>query len=330
MPNLQIALACSSNPRTRPIIDGRIKPDGIDLHVTVVHPSEMFWRQLHFEEFDVSEMSMSSLTMAVANGDKRWVGIPIFTSRSFYHTGITVRADAGIEGPEDLKGKRVGVPEYQQTAALWARAALEHVYGIKAADMRWWMERNEEMSHGGATGFTPPADIEFHYIPKESSMGAMMQAGELDASLLYLAGGNLVDRSTADLRRDSRFKPLFPDRQAEGINYYRQTGFYPINHGFVVKREVYEKHPWVVLNIFNAFSRARDLWLNEVRDNISPYLATGTLSLGEKSELPNLFPYGVRANNEILNAIPRFSHEQGLTPRVVALNEVFAPQTLDL
>jgi 4,5-dihydroxyphthalate decarboxylase len=97
-----------------------------------------------------------------------------------------------------------------------------------------------------------------------------------------------------------------------------------------MKREVYEKHPWVALNIFNAFSRARDSWLEEVRENVAPYLATGSVSLGEKRDLPNLFPYGVRANNEILNAIPRFSHEQGLTPRVVGLDEVFAPQTLDL
>ena len=110
MANLQLSLACSDNPRTRPIIDGLVKPDGIDLHVTVVHPSEMFWRQLHFQEFDLSEMSMSSLIMAVEHGDTRWVGIPIFTSRRFFHAGVLVRSDSGIEKPEDLKGKRIAIP----------------------------------------------------------------------------------------------------------------------------------------------------------------------------------------------------------------------------
>lgn len=330
MANLSLSMACSSNSRTRPVIEGRVKPDGIDLHITVLHPSEMFWRQLHFEEFDISEMSMSSLIMATANGDKRWVGIPIFTSRNFFHTGIMVRADAGIERPEDLKGKRVGVPEYQQTAALWARAALQHVYGITAQDMRWWMERNEEMSHGGATGFEPPASIEFHYIPRESSMGDLLVAGELDASLLYIAGGNLVDRSSIDIRNDRRFRRLFLDPQAEGIAYYQKTGFYPINHGFVIKRQVYESSPWAVLNIFNAFAKARDMWMSDAAEQAAPFLATGAFRPEGKGVATNLFAYGVRSNKEILSAIPQFSHEQGLTPRVVGLEEIFAPQTMDL
>jgi 4,5-dihydroxyphthalate decarboxylase len=330
MPNLQLSLACSPNGRTKPVIDGKVKPDGIDLHITVIHPSEMFWRQLHYEEFDISEMSMSSLIMAIEHGDKRWIGIPIFTSRNFFHTGVMVRADAGIDKPEDLKGKRVGVPEYQQTAALWTRAALQHVYGVTAQDMRWWMERNEEMSHGGATGFEPPSNIEFHYIPRERSMGDLLVAGELDASLLYIAGGNLVDRSSVDIRNDRRFKRLFPDAVAEGIAYYQKTGFYPINHGFVIKREVYEQNPWVVLNIFNTFSKARDMWMQDAAEFAAPFLQTGTLRPDGKGVNTPVFAYGVRTNKDILSAIPQFSHEQGLTPRVVGLEEIFAPQTMDL
>jgi 4,5-dihydroxyphthalate decarboxylase len=327
---LQLSLACSNNGRTRPIIDGRVKPDGIDLSITVIHPSEMFWRQLHFEEFDISEMSMSSLLMTIANGDKRWVGIPIFTTRNFFHTGIMVRADAGIESPTDLRGKRIGVPEYQQTAALWARAALQHVYDVKPDEIRWWMERNEEMSHGGATGFTPPNNIEFHYIDRDSSLGAMLLAGELDGSLLYLAGGNLVDRSSADISRDGRFRRLFPDPIQEGVSYYERTGLYPINHGFVVKREVCEAHPWVVLNIFNAFSKARDTWQAGAQDYMAPFVATGALSAHGNGSQTELFSYGVRSNETILSAIAQFSFEQGLTPRPVLPDEVFAEQTLNL
>ena len=273
---------------------------------------------------------MSSLIMAIANGDRRFIGIPIFTSRSFFHTGIMTRVDAGIERPSDLKGKRVGVPEYQQTAALWARAALQHVYGVEAKDMRWWMERNVEMSHGGATGFRPPNSIEMHYISPQSSMGEMLVAGELDASLLYLPGGNLVDRSSMDIRKDSRFRRLFSDPQTEGISYYKKTGFFPINHGFVIKREIYEDHPWVALNLFNAFTKARDAWRQGLQEDVAPYLTTGILRSESGGLETQLFDYGVKSNREILLAIARFSHEQGLTERVVGLEEIFAPQTLDL
>ncbi len=126
MADLALSLIVAANPRSQPIIDGTVRPEGIDLTVTVAHPSEIFWRQLRFAEFDVSEMSLSSLLMVVARGDSTWVGLPIFTTRRFFHTGILVRADAGIEQPADLRGKRVGVPEYQQTAALWTRGVLQH------------------------------------------------------------------------------------------------------------------------------------------------------------------------------------------------------------
>ena len=135
--NLQLSIAMAANPRSWPIFDGRIKPKGIDLLPSMVLPSELFWRQLKFAEFDISEMSFSSLIMAVAQGDDRFVGLPIFTTKRFFHAGILVRRDSGIERPEDLKGKRVGVPEYQQTAALWSRGALEHEWGVSPRDGLW-------------------------------------------------------------------------------------------------------------------------------------------------------------------------------------------------
>lgn len=328
--NLQLSLACSDNPRTRPIIEGRVKPDGIDLQITVLHPSEMFWRQLHFEEFDISEMSVSSLIMTVANGDKRWAGLPVFTSRRFFHTWALVRSDAGIEKPQDLKGKRIGVPEYQQTAALWCRAALQHVYGVRAQDMQWWMERSEERSHGGATGFRPPPDVDFHYIPPEKSIASMLLGKELDASALYISNANLVDRSGVDLSSDSRVRPLFPDPEAEGTAYYEKTGFFPMNHCVVVRKKVQEEHPWVLLNIFNAFSAAKDMVNAQTREFAAQYMDTGLLRPHGKGLAADLYPYGVKSNQEILSAIPRFSHEQGLTSRVVGLDEVFAEQTMDL
>ena len=144
-------------------------------------------------------MSCSSFLIAIARGDTRFVGLPIFTTRRFFHTSILVRRAAGIETPADLRGKRVGVPEYQQTAALWGRGVLQHEFGVAAKDMEFWMERTPEMSHGGATGFKPPPGVTVNQIPADKSIGSMMLAGELDAALHYLSGRNLVDRSRADL-----------------------------------------------------------------------------------------------------------------------------------
>ena len=141
MAALELSIALSPNPRNWPIIDGSVTIDGVDLICNVLHPSEMFWRQLHHEEFDLSEMSCSSLLMARAHGDERFLGLPVFTTRRFFHTGILVRTDARIDQPADLKGKRVGVPEYQQTAALWTRGVLQHEFGVHARDMEFWMER---------------------------------------------------------------------------------------------------------------------------------------------------------------------------------------------
>ena len=124
MSDLQLSLAVSRNPMTEPLLDGRVNPAGIDWLVSGVHPSELFWRQLKYRDFDISEMSLSSLTIAASRGIREWVALPIFTTRRFFHTGIVVRPDAGIDDPGDLAGKRVGVPEYQQTAAVWARAWL--------------------------------------------------------------------------------------------------------------------------------------------------------------------------------------------------------------
>src|SRR5579883_898364 len=183
---LQLSLAVSSNPRTWPILDGTVAPDGIELVPTVLHPSEMFWRQLRFGDFDVSEMSVSSLLMARAGGDERWLGLPVFTTRKFFHTEILVRRDAKIDRPSDLKGRRVGVPEYQQTAALWTRGVLQHEFGVAPTEMEFFMERVPTHSHAGATAFKAPPGVTIRQIPAEKSIGSMMLSGELEAVIHYI------------------------------------------------------------------------------------------------------------------------------------------------
>ena len=322
---LELSIGLTSNPRTWPIIDGKIAPDGIDLVPTVLHPSELFWRQLRYSEFDVSEMSVSSLLMARSKGDERFVGIPVFTTRRFFHTTTLVRRDAKIDAPADLKGKRVGVPEYQQTAALWSRGVLQHEFGVHPKDMEFWMERPPSRSHGGATGFKPPPGVTVNQIPVEKSIGSMMVAGELDAVIFYLVDPNLIDRSTVDLHHHPDIKPLFPDPQAEGVRFYRKTGLYPINHGMVIKRELAEKHPWALTNILKAFNRANELAERQRAEHVEYHIETGLIpaETGKALQTP-IISHGMIANRLVLETIAQYSNEQGLTPRVLKLDELFA------
>jgi 4,5-dihydroxyphthalate decarboxylase len=327
---LQLSLGITSNPRTWPILDGRAVPDAIDPLVTLCDPSELFWRQLRFADFDVSEMSMSSLMMIRSQGDDRFVGLPVFTTRRFFHTNILVRRDARINSPADLKGKRVGVPEYQQTAALWIRGILESEFGVSPRDMEFWMERVPARSHAGAVGFKPPPGVTINQIPSEKSIGSMMVKGELDACMFYIRNQNVVDRSSEDLHNHPEIKPLFPDSAAEGIRYYQKTGIYPINHGMVVKRDIVERNPWVVVNLLRAFNDANDIANRERAEHVAYHLETGLVPPQYRTALATpIITHGIKANRTTLETAASYSVEQGLTPRLMKLNDLFAASSLD-
>ena len=327
---IELSIALSDNENTRAVLDGRIAPDGIRLIPTALHPSEMFWRQLKFAEFDVSEMSMSSLTIATAQGPTPWVAIPVFTTREFFHLRALVRVASGIAAPADLRGKRVGVPEYQQTAAIWGRGVLQHEFAVHAREIEWHMERTPDMSHGGATAFKPPEGVTIHRIPLATNIGEMMVRGELDATLLYLTNPNLVDRSRIDLSKDDRFRPLF-ERKVEGPRYYAKTGIYQINHGMVIRRSLHERYPWAAINIYNAFARAR-AEVTRARDTaLHRHYEPGLIGDDVRRALAtDPMGYGVKGNRTVLETITQYVHEQGLAARRVGLEELFAASTLDL
>ncbi len=328
---LELSIALSDNERTRPLIDGLVQPQGVKLHTTVVHPSEMFWRQLKYADFDVSEMSVSSLLIAASRGDYTWAAIPVFTFRMFFHTRILVRSDRGIKTPQDLRGKRVAVPEYQQTSAIWSRGILHHEFGVDARDIEWFMERTPDMSHGGSTGFTPPPGVRLNRIPPTTNIGEMLVKGELDATLLYLTNNNLVDRSSIDISRAPEVQYMFPDPIAEGKRFYGKTGIYPINHTLVVRRSLLEKHPWIALNLYSAFLNAKNDVTRRAKAAMAPWIEVG--ALGEQAEQgfsADPLAYGVKAARPVLETVAQYLQEQGLTDRRVALEEVFAKTTLDV
>jgi len=330
MANLKLSLAITKNPRTSPIIDGRVTLDGIDFVQTVLGPAEIFWRQLRFAEFDVSEMSMSELMMISARDDERFVGIPVFTTRRFYHTGIFVRKDSEIDSPPDLKGKRVGVPEYVQTSALWTRGVLENEFGVAPKDMTFFMERVPTRSHAGAIGFKAPPGVTVVQIPQEKSIGSMMLSGELDACMSYNRNQGLIDRSNANLEDHPDIKPLFLDSAAEAIRYYRKTDIYPINHGMVIKRALFEQEPWVVINILKAFNQANDIADGERHEHVAYHLETGLVPPEYREALATrIITHGLKANRATLETAAKYSNQQGLTPRVVTMDDLFAPNALD-
>ncbi len=257
---LELSIALARNENTQAILDGEIAPDGIKLYPTALHPSEMFWRQLKFAEFDVSEMSMSSLTIATSQAATAWVAIPVFTTREFFHLRALVRVASGINKPEDLKGKRVGVPEYQQTAAIWGRGVLQHEFGVHPRDIEWHMERTprneprrrDRLQGAGRRHGAP--DSGEHQHRRDDGEGRARR----DAALSRQPN-NLVDRSRIDLSKDGggAASGRCSIRRPRARDYFKKTGIYQINHGMVIRRSIHERYPWAALNIFNAFKKAR-------------------------------------------------------------------------
>lgn len=337
MSRLALSFITSENERVEPLLDGTVSVEGIDLIPTLSDPSETFWRQLNFAEFQVSEMSLSSYLIARSR-DMDMIAIPVFPGRRFMHTQWSVHADSGIREPKDLVGKRLGVQEYQQTASLWTRGIFEHDFGVSQYKVQWYMERTDELSHGGATGFVPPVGISFQRVPPEKSLASMLVNNEIDAAPVHRAfqrGSNVIDRSTRIRAKEgdwTRVGPLFPDRIAEGERFFKAHGFIPANHVYVVRGDVHREHPWVAFNLYSAFVAAKEVARERLAERIpsglvfgADYLATTRRIVGDDP-----FPYGVKANRSMLELALAYSHEQGLTPRKLELKELFAPSTAEL
>jgi 4,5-dihydroxyphthalate decarboxylase len=322
MPNLKLTLACWDYDRTRPLIDGRVKPEGIDLDITILRPRQAFQRMLDKKEFQVSELSLASYTALKGRGDCPYVAVPVALSKIFRHSCIYVRAGAGIKTPQDLKGKRVGTSQWSSTGLVFMRGMLQHDYGVLAQDMHWFM--------GGLNSFVepplipldlPPA-IRLDFLSGNATLERMFAAGELDALLslyipeLFLAG------SPAIARLFSNYKEIEQD-------YYRRTRIFPIMHTVVLREDVHRAHPWAARSIYRAFVQARDLAVNGLYDTDALRVALPWLIdhveearrvIGE-----NFWAYGLEPNRPTFEAIGRYVHEQGLSPRVVSADELFAP-----
>ncbi|OBH08199.1 hypothetical protein [Mycobacterium sp. E1747] len=325
---LTLSFACDWYDRTEAIRSGEVRPVGIDLIPLTMTPTETFWRLTQCHEFDVAEMSLSGFIMRTARGDDRYVGLPVFTSRVFRHDGIILRKE--IESAQQLPGKRVAVPEYHMTAALFMRGLLLDEYGVDHRDITWIQAGHHTPGRiERETVSIPDVTIE---VEPNRTIDEMLQDGSVDASLNPY-GSSLLEKPYSPVHR------LYPDPLAAEIEYFGRTGIYPIMHLVVVKRELYERHPWVALNLYKAFVTAKDLCLERMKGigGHSPVALPGflhRLDEARKVHGDDLWPYGVEANRKTLQTACRYSFEQGLSSRLVVPEELFAetlrvPQAID-
>lgn len=326
MKRLSIAVACKDYDRVRALFDGRVRIEGCDPIFLPMGPEELFFRAFGQAEFDVCELSLSSYLMTVARGTAAYLAIPVFLSRMFRHSSIYVRTDRGIAAPKDLKGRLVGVPEYQVTAALWVRGLLADEYGIAASDLRWRTGGIEEPGRHEKLPLELPDDIEALPVGADRALGPLLAAGEIDALVSPRAPRCFV-------RAEPNVGRLFPDYRRVEEAYYAKTGHFPIMHVVGIRRELAEQHRWLASSLTKAFSEAKALALTELAEVTAagaslPWLAaevehTRTL-MGD-----DFWSYGVEANRATLEAVTRYSFEQGLTARRLELEELFAPSTLE-
>ena len=316
---LNLTLACGDYDRTRAIRTGEVQPDGVDLNVVTLAPEEMFYRMARFREFDVSELSLSTYTVLRGRGEPL-VAVPVFPSFSFRHSSIFVGAATGIAAPKDLIGKRVGVPKYHMTAAVWIRGMLEDEYGVAPKDVHWF--EGGEGSLVKEVDVTLPPDVRRESVPAGRNLGDMVAAGELDA----FVGAR---RPTAF---GERVRRLFPDFRRVERAYYEKTGIFPIMHTLVVKEELARQHPWLPRSLYDAFVESKRLAYQRLQFTAALPVSLPWL-VAEAEETRALmgddpFPYGVARNRKTLETLAGYTYRQGLAPRRLKVEEMFWESTL--
>lgn len=320
MAKLSLTLACWDYDRTRPLIDGRVRPEGIDLNFVCLPPEETFWRQVRHQEFDASEFSLSYLSFLRSRSDFPYIGVPVFPSRMFRHSCIYVHTGSGIVRPEDLAGKTVGVPAYQMTATVVMRGLLQHEYGLEPERMRWLYAREDIFP------WTPPAGLRLERIRPDQDIDAMLESGEIDALLT-------ARKPPAFVRGSSRVARLFPDYRAAEQAYFAKTGFFPIMHTIILREEIQARHPWAAQSLFKAFSEAKRLCYEDLEEAAAlKYCLPWLLDEAERTREvmgQDFWPYGLGSNRLAIETLVGYSYEQGLAARRIPAEELFAAVTQD-
>jgi 4,5-dihydroxyphthalate decarboxylase len=318
---LQLTIACGDYDRTHPLIDGSVKPEGIELNWLVLPHLEIWTRMLNYYDFDASEISLSSYIIARTLG-KPLTAIPVFPARAFRHSYIFINTKSGIHEPKDLMGRRVGLAEFQQTATVWIRGILQHEYGVKLDDIEWytWVPRSR-------MEIELPKRYKVTHLTPDRKPDQMLFDGELDAIMVPSLFPSLFN-PPPHVRR------LFENSPKVEAEYFKKTGIFPIMHSVALRQDVWEKHPWIACSLFKAFQRAKEDAYARLKDP-SPYKISLAWFRGPVEEQQQIlgndpWPYGLEENRHVVETLSNYLYEQGLADEKLRVEELFVPNTLDL
>jgi 4,5-dihydroxyphthalate decarboxylase len=325
MAKLDLSVAVGDYDRTRPLIDGSVTIDGVDPVFMNLVPEEIFFRAFRAAEFDICELSLSSYTVKTAQNDCPYIAVPAFVSRAFRHTAIYVRTDR-VKKPADLKGRKVGVPEYQLTANVWARALLDDDYDVKPADIHWIRGGIEEAGRPEKLTIKLPPGVRLDNAPEGATISALLEAGEID--------GFIAPRPPALVERGHpNIGWLFPDPVAVAKDYFKRTGFFPIMHVVGIRRTLAERHPWLPGAVFKAFEQSKQVSLTKLSDTSATKVTLPFIEEALKDVRSlmgeDFWSYGVPQNRKVLEYFLGQHHAQGLSSRRVLVDELFHPATYE-
>jgi 4,5-dihydroxyphthalate decarboxylase len=323
---LKLSVAMGNYDRTRPLVDNDVRMDGADPVYMLLSPEEMFFRAFRDVAFDISELSLSSFTVKQAAGANPYVGVPVFPSRAFRHTSIYIRTDRGIASPADLRGRRIGTPEYQLTACVWARALLHEEYGVKPSDITWVRGGMEDPGRPEKIPLQLPADVRLENAPADTTLSELLERGAID--------GIIGPRAPSGFERgDPRIAWLFNDPAQTAAEYFRKTRIFPIMHVLGIRRELAQEHPWLPMAVFKAFAEAKSVALARLVDTsackvtlpfVEEQLRGARALMGA-----DFWSYGVAPNRHVLDHFLHHHHAQGLSRRRLQVEELFHPSTFE-
>jgi 4,5-dihydroxyphthalate decarboxylase len=322
MSKLRLSIAVGDYDRVRPLVDGEVRIDGVDPIFMLLEPEEIFFQAFRHVDFDICELSLSSFALRTSRGDNPYVGVPVFTSRAFRHTAITVRTDR-IKSPADLKGKRIGVPEYQLTACVWARAILEE-HGVRLSDIVWVRGGLEEPGRVEKIAFTLPDGIRLENAQGDRSLSQMLEDGDLD--------GIVSPRiPSCQMRGAPNIDWLFADTKAAAVEYFQRTRIFPIMHLLGVKKSLVEAHPWLPVAALKAFSKAKACALTKLADTSAtkvtlPFVEDELIAT-RKLMGEDYWSYGLDANRHVIDTFLDHHRSQGLSTGVLTATDLFHPST---
>ena len=341
---LNLKVGITKNPRFEPLIDGTIKSSKFNLDIVVTTPPELFFRNLKNDEFDVFEMSLSEylITREQAKSDRwQWRALPIFPAKAFLWLGLFVNTASGIADLSDFRGKRLGVPDYVMTAALWMRVFLRELCDIQPHEISWFIGRVPELSHGGMLGVDtkPPAGVNFTWLSAAQTFDVMLDRGEIDAAYGFaprhdpkLFKLNMDRYGGTPIEGNPRIRKMFADGGRAVVEaFFKKTGMVPANHVIIAQQRVLDENPWLAAELFKIFSESKQAAYERTNFAFPAYLYFESNDRKNQAALfgEDPFPYGVSKNRPMLETLFANSHAEGLTRKLAKIEEVFSPSLLD-